>query len=57
MNIKTLPIIIKFSIFFYGDTASKSLEFPTYGIEQNISGFDYASQWNQKSDLNGNFTG
>ena len=30
--------------FFYGDKASKSLGFPVYGIDQDNSGFDYASQ-------------
>lgn len=28
--------------FLYGDNASKSLEFPTYGIAGNRNGFDYA---------------
>ena len=28
--------------FFYGDEASKSLEFPTFGINSEINGFDYA---------------
>jgi hypothetical protein len=29
--------------FFYGDKASASLAFPTYGIIENITGFDYAN--------------
>jgi hypothetical protein len=28
--------------FLYGDNASKSLEFPTYGITGKLNGFDYA---------------
>lgn len=28
--------------FFYGDKASASLGFPTYGIIENITGFDYS---------------
>lgn len=28
--------------FFYGDKASASLEFPTYGIVENVTGFDYS---------------
>ena len=28
--------------FFYGDKASASLEFPPYGIVENITGFDYS---------------
>jgi hypothetical protein len=27
--------------FFYGDHASSSLEFPTYGVSANFTGFDY----------------
>lgn len=27
--------------FFYGDAASKSLEFPTYGIKADMAGFEY----------------
>jgi hypothetical protein len=29
--------------FFYGDKASASLEFPTYGIVENVTGFDYSN--------------
>jgi len=28
--------------FFYGDKASASLEFPTYGVVENVTGFDYS---------------
>ncbi len=30
--------------FFYGDAASKSLEFPTFGLTTKCTGFDFASQ-------------
>ncbi len=30
--------------FFYGDRASESLAFPTYGIVENVTGFDYSVQ-------------
>jgi len=30
--------------FFYGDKASASLEFPTYGVVGDINGFDYAKE-------------
>lgn len=30
--------------FFYGDEASKSLEFPTFGVSESLTGFDYATQ-------------
>jgi hypothetical protein len=35
--------------FFYGDKASASLEFPTYGIVGNVTGFDYSVQWTKKA--------
>lgn len=31
--------------FFYGDNASKSLEFPTYRMVEDITGFDYATRF------------
>ncbi len=30
--------------FFYGDAASKSLEFPTFGLTTKCTGFDFSSQ-------------
>ncbi len=36
--------------FFYGDKASASLEFPTYGIVENFSGFDYAVNQTKKNE-------
>lgn len=30
--------------FFYGDKASESLAFPTFGVIENCTGFEYASQ-------------
>jgi hypothetical protein len=34
--------------FFYGDKAAASLEFPTYGIVENVTGFDYAKKVAQR---------
>ncbi len=30
--------------FFYGDSASESLAFPTYGVVEKITGYDYSKQ-------------
>ena len=38
------PVIFN---FFYGDKASASLEFPTYGMVHDITGFQYARALNQ----------
>jgi hypothetical protein len=34
--------------FFYGDKASASLGFPTYGIVEDVTGFDYSVQQTKK---------
>ncbi|NOT93899.1 hypothetical protein [Ferruginibacter sp.] len=35
--------------FFYGDTASASLKFPTYAVIENVTGFEYSIYSEEKS--------